>query len=212
MEENKNKKISLSSIIFILIILILIAIIVYLLLTNTQTINNTTLGASHSLSTETTDINTIISEKDNTIEQLEKEISEFKNTISGSQSSDSTNNSYQIGTIKNLSDAFSDNDAQSVKAQKIAQEVMNAVNNKDWYYLAKMVGTDADSFINYGIYNYKIDTNKYDKHDNKYVFTETYDWDKSKLSSPNDISLGHALVIEFDENGRILIDTNCTGI
>lgn len=119
-----------------------------------------------------------------------------------------------VTTIKNVSDAISDNDTKTVKAQKIAKEVMNAVNNSDWYYLAKMVGKDADYFIKYGIKNYKInmDTCKYVDDLDEYTFNEEYDWDKTKIESLKDVGLGKTLIIKFDEGGKIVIDPLCTGI
>jgi len=121
-------------------------------------------------------------------------------------------NVYEVTTIKNISDVISDSDTNLQKAQKIAKEVVDAVNNKDWYYLAKMVGRDADDFINYGIYNYSIDINNYrDIEGIKYVFFAKYDWDKTKLNNLEDIALGTMLVISFEDGGRINIYPNCTG-
>ena len=118
----------------------------------------------------------------------------------------------EVGTIKNINDVISNNDTNAQKAQKIAKELMEAVNNKDWYYLAKMVGVDADDFIKYGIYNYNIDVNNYtDREGTSFVFIANYDWDKTKLNNREDVALGSLLVITFEESGRINIDPNCTG-
>lgn len=118
----------------------------------------------------------------------------------------------EIGTIKNIHDVISNNDTNAQKAQKIAKELMNAVNNKDWYYLAKMVGTDADYFIKYGINNYSVDVNNYsDREGTSFVFTEKYDWDKTKYNPLEDEEIGNLLVITFEDGGRISIDPNCTG-
>ena len=95
---------------------------------------------------------------------------------------------------------------------KIAKEVMNAVNNKDYYYLAKMVGNDADNFVEYGIHNYSVNINDYEELDGEFIFKETYDWDKTKLNSLEDISLGTMLIIKFEDGGRLIIDPNCTGV
>ena len=118
----------------------------------------------------------------------------------------------EVGTIKNIIDVISDNDTNAQKAQIIAKELMDAVNNKDWYYLAKMVGKDADYFIKYDIHDYSIDINDYiDNEGTTFVFTSKYDWDKTKLNSLEDVSLGTLLVIEFEDGGKINIYPNCTG-
>lgn len=224
MEEKKGIKISLFSVILIIVILVLIAGLIYVVLENQKlnkqiigqdataiSTNNSSSKAMNQTDTFVNQLNSQLSEKDKTIDQLQKEISELKKTNSENQTTTSSN-SYEIGTIKNIYDVISDNDTKLVKAQKIAKEVMNAVNNKDWYYLAKMVGTDADNFVKYGIYNYNIDVNNYEEYDGEYVFRESYDWDKTKLNSPKDISLGSMLIIEFEDGGRIVIEPNCTGM
>lgn len=121
-------------------------------------------------------------------------------------------NTNETNEIKNIYDVISDNDKEIEKAQKIAKEFENAVNNKDWDYLAKMkVGTS--NFIQYGICNYKIDLYNYQAiRDGEYAFHETYDWDKTKLNSLFDVSLGRILIIEIKEDGSIRISPNCTGI
>lgn len=116
-------------------------------------------------------------------------------------------NNYEIGTIKNINDVISDNDTKTVKAQKIAKEVMSAVNNKNWYYLAKMVGTSADAFIKYGIYNYNVDINDYSEIGGKYVFDATYET-RTEVNE----SMGRLLIITFEDGGRIVIEPNCTGV
>lgn len=219
-EEKKCIKISLFSVILILIILVLVVGIIYIFLEN-QKLYNQIIGhddtaiSTNNISSEamnaTDNLVNQLSEKNKTIEQLENEIAELKKNNSENQSSDSTN-SYEISTIKNIYDVISDNDTKIEKAQKIAKEVMSAVNNKDWYYLETMVGTDVDYFVKYGIYNYNVNVNDYEEYDGEYVFSESYDWDKSKLNSPEDISLGNMLIIKFEDSGRIVIDPNCTGI
>lgn len=120
---------------------------------------------------------------------------------------------YEVGEIKNIHDVISDGDTNFQKAQKIAKELMDAVNNKDWYYLAKMVGSDADYFIKYGIYNYNVDVNNYGDRDGiEFAFFDaTIDWDKTKLNSLEDEGLGRMLVITFEDGGRIRITPFATG-
>ena len=40
------------------------------------------------------------------------------------------------------------------------------------------------------------DLQEFEEYDGEYVFSESYDWDKSKLNSPKDISLGNMLIIK----------------
>ena len=148
MEEKKGIKIRLSSLILIIVILALITGLIYIFLEN-QNLNkkinnqdNTVISPNDNLSKTMTQDDSIVNqlnaqliEKDNAIAQLQKEITELKKTNSKNQTTTSTNN-YTIGTIKNIYDVISDNDTKLVQAQKIAKEVMNAVNSKDWYYLA----------------------------------------------------------------------------
>lgn len=220
MEEKKGIRINLFAVILIIILFVLIIGIIYMYLEN-QKLNkkliehDDTIVALNNNSpekmNETDSLIEQLNEKNKTIKQLEKENDELRKNNASDQSSNSTN-SYEISTIKNIYDVISDNDTKIAKAQKIANEVMNAVNNKDWYYLAKMVGSDADNFVNYGIYNYNININDYQEINEEYIFNETYDWDKTKLSSPKDISLGSMLIIKFEDGGRIVINPNCTGI
>ncbi len=123
-----------------------------------------------------------------------------------------TTHTYKIDEIKIVQNSYDDNDTKLVKAQKIAKEVMKAVNKKDYYYLAKMVGNDADNFVEYGIHNYNVNINDYEELEGEFIFKETYDLDKTKLNSLEDISLGTMLVIKFEDGGKIIIDPNCTGI
>lgn len=134
------------------------------------------------------------------------------NQISNNKTNTDTANTYKIDKIKIVQNSYNDNDTKLVKAQKIAKEVMNAVNNKDYYYLAKMVGNDADNFVEYGIHNYSVNINDYEELDGEFIFKETYDWDKTKLNSLEDISLGTMLIIQFEDGGRVIIDPNCTGV
>ncbi len=211
MEGKKNVEISLVSVVLILIIILLVAGIIYVFLEN-QELNKQIIGYNNTnnSSSETNELNTLVSqlsnqlsEKNKTIERLEKEIDEFKNDNSEKQSI----NTYEIGTIKNYYDVISNNDSNLIKAQKIAKEVMNAVNNKDWYYLVKMVGVDADAFIKYGIYNYTINVDDYEEINGEYIFKEKYDTTVEVRES-----LGALLIISFEDGGRIVIDPNCTGI
>ncbi len=130
------------------------------------------------------------------------------NKVNDNQTSenDSFSNTYKIDTIKTIYDVINDNDTKLVKAQKIAKEVMNAVNNKDWYYLAKIVGNDADNFIKYGINNYKVNINDYEESDDEYIFSETYESSKT-----TEEELGNMLIIRFEDGGRIVTQPNCTG-
>lgn len=134
------------------------------------------------------------------------------NQISNNKTNTDTANTYKIDKIKIVQNSYNDNDTKLVKAQKIAKEVMNAVNNKDYYYLAKMVGNDADNFVEYGIHNYSVNINDYEELDGEFIFKETYDWDKTKLNSLEEISLGTMLIIQFEDGGRVIIDPNCTGV
>lgn len=216
MEEKKGIRIGLFSIILILILIVLLIGIIYMSLKN-QKLNKKLIEYDDTISNSTEKMNETgslvnqLNEKTKTIEQLEKENAELKKSNTSNQLSNSSN-SYQIGTIKNIYDVISDNDTKIAKAQKIANEVMNAINNKDWYYLAKMVGISADNFINYGIYNFNVNINDYEEINGEYIFDETYDWDKTKLNSPKDVSLGNMLIIKFEDDGRIVIYPNCTGI
>ena len=223
MEEKKYIKISLFSVVLMLVIVILVVLMTVVFLKN-QKLNKQVMEYKSTILTNTSSpkimnqtdalvnqLNTQLSEKNKTIEKLQKEISELKNTNSENKSVASAN-SYEIGTIKNIYDVISDNDTKLAKSQKIAKEVMNAVNNKDWYYLAKLVGADADYFVKYGIYNYNVNVNDYKEYDGEYVFQESYEWDKTKLSSPKDITLGNMLIIKFEDGGRIVIDPNCTAM
>lgn len=128
------------------------------------------------------------------------------NQTSENNSNFSSINTYKIDTVRTIYDVISDNDSKLVKAQKIAKEVMNAVNNKDWYYLAKIVGNDADNFIKYGIYNYKVNITDYEQLDDEYIFYETYE-----SNATIEEELGNILIIKFEDGGRIAIDPNCTG-
>lgn len=218
MEERKNIKVSLFSVVLMIIIFVLIVGIIYIFLENqklnkqiigydnTSTTNNQLPNAMAETNTLVNQLNAQLSEKDKTIDELEKEINELKNANSKNSGSNSTN-TYELGTIKNISDVISDNDTKLAKAQKIAKEVMTAVSSKDWYYLAKLVGTDADYFIKYGIYNYTIDVNDYKEIDGEYIFNETYE-----TTSPVNEALGKLLIIKFEDGGKIIIDPNCTGI
>jgi len=210
MEDKKAIKVSFGTVICIFIIMILLIALVLLFfkvqeLSENQVIVETanTSNSTNSLKEE----NIIEVTKNNNVNgnNVSNNISVDKNEITNT-------NNYEINTIKNIYDVISDNDTEIEKAQKIAKEVMNAVNNKDWYYLAKIVGTDADYFVKYGIYNYNVDINDYQEIDGEYIFSEVYDWDKTKLNSPKDISLGNMLIIKFEDGGKIVIDTNCTGI
>lgn len=220
MEENKQIRIGLFSVVLLIILFVLLIGFMYMFLENKK-LNKKVIEYNDitvQLNSSTPKINELnslvneLNEKNKTIEQLEKENDELRKNNTSKQPSNSIN-IYEINQIKNIYDIISDSDTKIVKAQKIANEVMNAINNKDWYYLAKMVGTSADDFINYGIYNYKVDINDYEEINGEYIFGESYDWDKTKLSDPKDVSLGSMLIIKFEDGGgRIVIYPNCTGI
>ena len=203
MDEKKGKGSSIFLVIFIIITILLGAGLVYMFLEN-QKLNNKILEL---------DKTAILSEKDKTIEQLQKEITELNNKTTAIQTTTPvTTSSESTPTLKNYYDTFSKDDTKLVKAQKIAKEFTDAVNNKDWYYLAKIGGSAADNYIEYGIHNYKLDVNQYEQYDDEYVFNATFDWDKSKLGNLKDISLGTMFIVTFHEGGRIEISPNCTGI
>ena len=87
-------------------------------------------------------------------------------------------------------------------------EAQNDKKRKDMW---ENHNADADYFVQYGISNYEVDINDYQKIDNEYVFNESYDFDTTKINSIKDIGLGRLLIIAFEDGGRISIDTNCTG-
>jgi hypothetical protein len=124
----------------------------------------------------------------------------------------STNTSTETNTVKRYQDAYNENDTDLVKAQKIAKEVMNAINSKDYDYLAQMVGEgDVEGVKKYDVHNYKVDLDNYRKIDelNEFVFDEKYE---SNISNDLESELGFMLVITFEVDGKIRIDINCTGI
>ena len=91
MEEKKGIKISLFSVILMLIILVLIIGIIYMFLLNKQRIGNvdTAISSKNNSSQAMSETDTLVnqlnnqlSEKNKTIEQLEKEIANLKNTNS----------------------------------------------------------------------------------------------------------------------------------
>ena len=207
MEDKKAIKVSLGTVICIFIIMILLIALVLLFFKVQELSENQVIVETANTSNSTNSL-----KEENIIEVTKNNRNNVSNNISVDKNENTNTNNYEINTIKNIYDVISDNDTEIEKAQKIAKEVMNAVNNKDWYYLAKIVGTDADYFVKYGIYNYNVDINDYQEIDGEYIFSETYDWDKTKLNSPKDISLGNMLIIKFEDGGKIVIDTNCTGI
>ena len=167
--------------------------------------------------------NIITSKKVNTLESDLKKAEvkikdlEEKSTTNSTNTTDgkpapSNQGDYSIHTLMNIYESFSDSDTKPVKAQKIAERVKTVIDNHDWYNLAKFVGGDADYFLNYGIYNYDYDRDNYEEINGKFIFRVTYDWDKAKLSSPKDVSLGNILTVEFEEGGRINITLFATGI
>lgn len=206
----EKRKISTGVIILIIVLIVALTsvttILIYKELNNRQNEkinNNDTINQ----------LNTIANneEKDKTILELRKQIEELKKNNSEEKSLESTKK-YEISTLKNIYDVISDSDTEITKAQKIAREVEKAVNNEDWYYLAKLIGSGADHFIQYGIYDYEINYDTCEKiSEGKYLFMESYSWDKSKLSSIKDVSLGRMLIIKFEAGGKIEIYANCTG-
>lgn len=143
----------------------------------------------------------------NIVNESNANVTEKNETKENNQINNDQNKTYTIENLKSIYDSFDDDDTDLEKAQKIAKELMEAVNNKDYYYLAKMIGEDADYFVKYGIYNYHININDYEILSGQYVFKETYD-SKSDIEE----ELGHMLVITFEDGGRIAIDPNCTGV
>jgi len=107
----------------------------------------------------------------------------------------------------------SNNKTNLDKAKRIAKEVEKAVNDENWDYLDKNAAAGSNAFKDYGIYNYVVDIDNYEyiEEYNEYVFRESYDWDRTKIESLKDVSLGKMLIIKFEDNGKIVIDTNCTG-
>ena len=154
---------------------------------------------------------------DKTNNNVTKPCKDIPTEASKTTDSDQTNNNnntntdtaktYKIDKIKIVQDSYNDNDTNAEKAQKIAKEVMNAVNSNDYYYLAKMVGNDADYFVKYGIYNYNVNISDYEELDGEYIFKESYE---SHL--PIEEALEKMLIIKFEDGGRVVIDPNCTGV
>ncbi len=141
-----------------------------------------------------------IKDLEGTIKEQEIRIEGYKEKLNSNQPASELNK-----TVSNTDDNLT-------KAKKIVEELVNAVNNKDAIALERLVGQDADTFSKYGIYQYSVNPAEYKVYENKYVFREEYSWDKTKLTSPKDISLGKLLVIEFTENGEVRADPFCTGI
>lgn len=164
-----------------------------------NTLKNQTVNESKS--------NTAVENTANTVE------STSKNTTA-STTSDSLA-TYEIKELKSIYSVFTDDDTNEEKAKKIAKEIEKAANNKDYYFLAKATGDNADTFIQYGITNFKVDINSmqaYTEDREEYTFVTDYDWDKTKLKSRQDISLGNLLTITFKDGGRIDIELFGTGI
>ncbi len=141
--------------------------------------------------------------------KLNQQLSERNNTNEITNNTETNSiNTYKVENIKNIYDAYVDEDSNLIKAQKIVKELIDTVNNKDWYYLAKIVGTDADDFIKYDICNYNVNVDDYQELGNKYVFNETYETTIDTKS----VGLGKLLIITFEDSDSIKIDVNCTGL
>lgn len=178
--EKKDKEIKILSCILCLLLLIFAGYIIFENVDNKYNDNN-----DNCTTTESTNIQT------------------EKTTIENKQNK----NEYTIDKIRRVQDAYEDDDTNVVKAQKIAKEIEYAINKKDYYYLAKIVGNDADYIVKYGIYNYSVDINDYEVKNEKYIFKETY-----KSSSVIEEPLGNLLVIQFITGGKIEIEPNCSGV
>ena len=186
MKEKKLIKPSLLSVIIMAIILLVLAGLFYLLLkANSET--DLLIGQ----------LKTQLNEKNKKIDEL---------TIQGNCDKEEMTNSYQIKSFSNIYDIITNTDSKTEKAKIIAKNIMDSVNNKDWYFLAKTIGDDTDNFIKYGITKYNIDLNGFKESDGKYVFNESYDWNKSKLSSLDEAKLGKKLIITFSKDDKISVN------
>lgn len=157
--------------------------------------------------------NTISTSAGNTINTVES--ATLKATENSNNIAQDSSKTYEIKDFKNVWDIYSDNDTEEEKAKKIANTVETAINEKDYYFLAKLIGASTDTIIKYGFTNFKVDINSIKKGNdyNGYYFNTTYDWDKTKIKNPSDESIGNVLVITFDNNSKnyINIEPFCTG-
>ena len=123
------------------------------------------------------------------------------------------NTTTETNNIPSLQEIYNDSDTDLVKAQKIAKEVMNAVNNKNYDFIKKNVNEgEVENIKKYDIHNYSIDLDNYRKIDEQgiyeYVFDETY---SSNITEDQESEMGNMLVVSF-EDGKIIVDMFCTGI
>ena len=220
MEENKEKKNNAYTIISIVIIIMLTISLAFLVWKNQQLTEKVKEYEDSCLVYYSNSLNNYV--KTNEIAEESSNITnDVQDTNENEQLDNSTknNNSIDVTTValKRWQDCYSDDDTEEEKAKKIATELMNAVNNKDWYYVAKMVGGNSDLFIKYGISDYNINANECmnlgslngSEFEGEYAFSEKYDWDKTKVENPE--SFGGLLIIKFEDGGRIEIDPLCTG-
>ena len=115
-------------------------------------------------------------------------------------------------TMGNASSLYDWKDSKEVSAKKIAEGVAKAINNKDYYFLGKSAGADADDVIKYGISNYKVSDNATisPNDSNAYVFSVSYDVAPDKKAAFDNDALGNMLVISFKEGGRLEISLFAT--
>lgn len=132
MEEKKGIKISLFSVILMLIILVLIIGIIYMFLLNKQRIGNvdTAISSKNNSSQAMSETDTLVnqlnnqlSEKNKTIEQLEKEIANLKNT-----NSDQTSDVSDFELVYNALVAIVKNNESNCK-KRVVNEI--AIFNDD---------------------------------------------------------------------------------
>lgn len=216
MEENKEKKNNAYTIISIVIIIMLTISLAFLVWKNQQLSEKVKEYEDSCLADYSNSLNNYVKTND-----IAKESSNSEDTNENEQPNNSTKNTSSNDvttvTLKRWQDCYSDDDTEEEKAKKIATELMNAVNNKDWYYVAKMVGGDSDLFIKYGISDYNINANECmnlgslngSEFEGEYAFPEKYNWDKTKVENPE--SFGGMLIIKFEDGGKIEIDPLCTG-
>ncbi len=111
--------------------------------------------------------------------------------------------------VTNFEGIFDESDTEVVKAQKIAKEVMTAINNKDLARLEQMMGYKPEYIIEYDIHNYNVDVDNHEYIEDEYVFTETYEG--NTITSGGQIT-GYNLIIRFETDGKIHVEPTCSGI
>ena len=149
----------------------------------------------------------IVYDKINDNKNADTDINEINNNAQADNTTTTTNTSTSERSLQ----IYNDNDTDLVKAQKIAKEVMNAVNNKDYDYLEQLVSKDeVERIKKYDVHNYSVNLDNYREFDelNEYVFDETYG---SNIPENQESELGNMLVVSFEADG-IHVDMFCTGI